>query len=249
MKVAVIIQARMGSTRLPGKVMKYLGNKTILEHVVLRIKKAQGIDEIIIATSTLAPDDLICEEAARLNVVCYRGSEEDVLARYYEAAKLHHADIVVRITSDCPFMDPQLLTAMLKFFHKEKLTNKKIDYLSNCINRTFPRGLDIEIFTFIALEKAYLEATLTYEREHVTPYILHHTTLFNLQNYLNQQDFSTYRWTLDTEEDWQFMTAVYQKLCREKDFFTTQELLTLLEQEPWLVEINQKVKQKEIIMS
>ncbi|WP_275574990.1 glycosyltransferase family protein [Neosynechococcus sphagnicola] len=179
-------------------------------------------------------------------MVCsfFRGSESDVLERYYRAAQAFNADIIVRVTSDCPLFDANILTEMLKSFINQTINKLQIDYLSNAIHPTCPRGLDAEIFTLSVLEKAYREAHQDHEREHVTPYIYQHPELFSLQNYSCRENFSHYRWTLDTPEDWEFIEAVYQVLYKNGCWFSTNEVLDLLERMPELVKINAHVLQK-----
>jgi len=246
-KTCVIIQARMGSTRLPGKIMKEICGKTILEHDVIRISQAKNIDNIIIATTIEKQDDVIENEAIRLGVKCFRGSESDVLSRYYLAAKEHEANIVVRITSDCPLYDGTLLQEMV-----EKFKNSECDYLSNCIERTYPRGLDTEIFSFSALERAHKEAKEEHEREHVTPYINgnsnsnNNADKFKLEDFVGDEDNSNLRWTLDTEEDLEFIEAIYGNLYEDNKLFTTSDILNLLNEKPELVEINAHIEQKKI---
>ncbi|EKD71451.1 MAG: acylneuraminate cytidylyltransferase [uncultured bacterium] len=247
MKVVAIVQARMGSTRLPGKVMMMLGDKSILTHVITRIRNADLIDDIVIATSTLPQDDVIQKEAKKCNIHCYRGSETDVLTRYYEAAKNHQANVIVRITADCPFLDPFILNDMIIKFKQLLKENKPIDYLSNCLTRSYPRGLDIEIFTIKTLQQTYHQANQDYQREHVTPYIYQNPHLFSLHNYANQLDLSEHRWTLDTKEDFDFISIVYNKLSIKNENFTTNDIISLLQKEPELKSINIHIKQKELI--
>jgi spore coat polysaccharide biosynthesis protein SpsF len=246
MKTVAIIQARMGSTRLPGKVMKELCGKTVLAHVVFRVQACLLIDEVVVATTTSKADDVIVAEAEKCGVKWFRGSEEDVLERYYLAAKQYNADVVVRVTSDCPLFDPEVLSQMLEYFKNETFEGLQIDYLSNCFNRSYPRGLDAEIFTFDVLEKAFAAAQKPYEREHVTPYIYEHPEIFALHNQTNDDDISNYRWTLDTEDDWKLIEAVYANLYREKEIFTTDEVIALLGAKPELVKLNVNVKHKEL---
>jgi spore coat polysaccharide biosynthesis protein SpsF len=240
-KVVVIIQARMGSTRLFGKIMKKICGKTILEHDILRISEAKNIDEIIIATTVAPADIAIKEEAKRLRIKSFCGSENNVLSRYYYAAKENNANIVVRITSDCPLYDATLLDDMLEIF-----SSLKYDYLSNCIKRTYPRGLDTEIFTFAALEKSYNNATEESQKEHVTPYIYQNLDIFKLQNYISKENNSKFRWTLDTKEDFEFIEAVYNELYQEGKIFNTAEILKLLKEKPELININSHIEQKKV---
>lgn len=247
MKTIAIIQARMGSTRLPGKVMKLLCGKTVLAHVISRVQACSLVDEVIIATTTSPADDVIVKEAERCGAKWFRGSEEDVLQRYYLAAKEYHADVIVRVTSDCPLFDSDILTQMLNYFHTETDGGLHIDYLSNALNcRSYPRGLDAEVFTFSVLEKANQEAHQPYEREHVTPYIYEHPEIFSLHSQIGDEDFSDYRWTLDTEEDWKLISEIYSALYTDEKIFTTDDVLALLKIRPELVKINAHVKQKQL---
>ncbi|MBE8998091.1 MULTISPECIES: glycosyltransferase family protein [unclassified Nostoc] len=246
MKTVAIIQARMGSTRLPGKVMKELCGKTILAHVIYRVQACLLVNEVIVATTTSLADDVIVEEAEKWGAKWFRGSEEDVLERYYLAAKQYNADVVVRVTSDCPLFDSELLSQMLEYFNNKTLEGLQIEYLSNCLNRSYPRGLDAEIFMFESLEKAFLEAQKPYQREHVTPYIYEQLERCTLHNQTNYEDISNYRWTLDTEEDWKLIEAVYTDLYQEGKIFSTNEVLSLLRAKPELVKLNAHVQQKQL---
>jgi spore coat polysaccharide biosynthesis protein SpsF len=246
MKIVAIIQARMGSTRLPGKVMKRLCDKTILAHVISRVQACLLVDQVVVATTTSIADDVIVTEAEKCGAKWFRGSEEDVLERYYLAAKQYKADVVVRVTSDCPLFDPDILSQMLEYFKNETIQGLQIDYLSNCLHRSYPRGLDAEVFTFEVLEKAFKEAEKPYEREHVTPYIYQHPEIFALHNQTNDHDISHYRWTLDTEDDWKLIEAVYADLYQEKKIFQTEQILDLLMNKPELINLNFNPKQKEL---
>ncbi|TAH59052.1 MAG: acylneuraminate cytidylyltransferase, partial [Gottschalkiaceae bacterium] len=211
MKIVAIIQARMGSTRLPGKVMMKIAKKTVLDHVVTRVRQSQLIDEIIIATTIEQEDDIIVEEARKIGVKTYRGSEEDVLSRYYYAAKENDADTIIRITSDCPLIDPKITDEIIKFYKKheyEIVANAS----SDLSKRTFPRGLDVEIFSFSQLEIAFMKAYEKYQREHVTPYIYEKAK--KIYFYKNDVDYSKYRWTLDTEEDFELICRIYDELYK-----------------------------------
>ncbi|GCL36294.1 acylneuraminate cytidylyltransferase [Sphaerospermopsis reniformis] len=244
MKTVTIIQARMGSTRLPGKVMKPLCGKTVLFHVISRVKACSLVDEVVVATTTSLADDVIVAEAEKCGVNWFRGSEEDVLERYYLAAKQYQADVIVRVTSDCPLFDAEVLNGMLEYFQTETTNGLKIDYLSNCLRRSYPRGLDAEVFTFEVLEKAFQSANKPYQREHVTPYIYEHPEIFSLHNQNNDDDLSDYRWTLDTQEDWRLIEEIYKNLYHEQKIFTTDEVLDLLVVNPELLLINAHVEQK-----
>ena len=241
--IAVIIQARTGSTRLPGKVMKELCEKTVLAHDIERVSQAKLVDEIIIATTTHDSDDVIVHEAERLGVKVFRGSEDDVLSRYYFAAKGAGADVVVRITSDCPLIDPFILDDIIRVF-----MDGSYDIVTNAGNdlskRTFPRGLDAEVFSFEMLETAHLKAGEQYQREHVTPYIYENAK--SVFYYQNDVDYSKYRWTLDTEEDWQLISEIYQRLYHGMHNFYFKDVLAVMEQNPELYDINKDIEQKKL---
>jgi len=240
MRVVAIIQARMGSTRLPGKVLKDIGGRTMLARVVGRVGRASLVDEVIVA-STIAPaDDVIMAECAHLETPCFRGSEEDVLDRYYRAAHAHQAEAVVRVTADCPLIEPEIVDRAVRAF-----LDHQPDYASNTLERTYPRGLDVELVDKDALDRAWHEATLDYQRVHVTPYIYQNPSLFRLLSITAEANYSHHRWTVDTLEDLEFTRSVYARLDPE-DSFTWHDVLALLKQEPDLVELNRHVGQKSL---
>lgn len=243
MKTVVIIQARMGSTRLPGKVMKELFGKTVLEHVVERVKQSIEINEVIIATSTHYHDDVIEMESKKIGVKCFRGSESDVLSRFFYAARENNADIVVRITSDCPLIDPKVMDKVIRFYKQHEypyVSNGDIDSRL----RTFPRGLDTEVFGFKELKEAFLDAKEPYQREHVTPYLYEDGR--ELYFYKNDKNYSKYRWTLDTEEDWELIKEIYRELYKGEHNFYLEDIIALIEKRPELYDINKDIKQKAI---
>ena len=242
-KTATIVQARMGSTRLPGKVMKQLYGKSVLGHVIERLKQSEFLDEIIIATTKLDKDNIIAEEASNYNVNFYRGSEENVLSRYYYSAKENSVDIIVRITSDCPLIDPLLVDEIIQFYKKNNyklVTNAG----PNSENRTYPRGLDVEVFSFELLKEAFNNATKYYQLEHVTPYI--YENIEEIYYYKNEVDYSNYRWTLDEKEDFELIKSIYDKLYNGEHNFYSNKVLELMKQNPELKKINSNVKQKQI---
>lgn len=240
MKIAAIIQARLGSTRLPGKVLMDLGGKTVLARVVGRLRRATRVDEIVVATTDSVFDDVIVRECHQIEVSCFRGSENDVLDRYYRAARAFAAGAVVRITSDCPVIDPQIVDETIRVFQQQCG-----DYASNVFPRTYPRGLDTEVFTAPALEQAWRDAHASYEREHVTPYFYQHPELFRLVSQRGQVDCSQYRWTLDTNEDLELLHTIYARFGNE-DGFSWREVIQLMEREPELAEVNSRVVQNEL---
>jgi len=244
MKVVCIVQARMGSTRLPGKVMLDLYGKTVLERVIERIKKVKNIDTIVIATTTKKYDDVIAEKALNCGVEVFRGSEDDVLSRYYFAAKKYGADVVVRITSDCPLIDP-LITESVIDYYLENIS--KFDYVSNTLERTYPRGLDTEVFSFQSLEKAFNNAILERDREHVTTYIWKNPNIFKLGSYNNDEDYSYLRWTLDTTEDYELIKRIYNYFYSFNNLnFGMKDIINLYKVDNKLIDINSMIKQKEI---
>lgn len=237
--IVTIIQARMSSTRLPGKVLMDLKGKSVLEHVVDRVKACELVNKVVVATTDIPIDDAIIAECEKIGCDSSRGSSDDVLSRYYEAAKKFNADIVIRITSDCPLLSTDVLDSMVEQFCKTQP-----DYLSNTIERTFPRGLDIEIMTFETLEKAYKNAMEAYEKEHVTPYIYQHPELFRIEQFTSYEDNSHFRWTLDTEEDWKLIKEVYNSF--NNDSFEYDEILDLFKKHPELEDINAHIEQKKL---
>jgi spore coat polysaccharide biosynthesis protein SpsF len=240
LKIVAIIQARMGSTRLPGKVLLDLEGETVLARVVHRVQRASLINEVLVATTDGPADDVIVQECRRVSVPVFRGDEKDVLDRYFRAAQLTKADVVVRITSDCPLIDPGVTGKTIAAF-----LEAKPDYASNSIVRRYPRGLDTEVMKVQALERAWRAASRPYEREHVTPYLYEHPAEFKILPVTGDADHSQYRWTLDTPEDLEFIRAVYARMKDHKDFLWT-DVLALLDREPQLVELNRSVEQKDL---
>ena len=242
-RVVAIIQARMGSTRLPGKVLRDIVGETMLAHVVRRTNQASLVNVVVVATTESQEDDPIIEECSKLQVPVFRGSTNDVLDRYYRAASKYQAGAVVRITSDCPLIDPQPIDMVIR-----KYLESDIDYMALGIEGGFPRGMDIEIFSFTTLEKTYMEAKKDYEREHVTPYIYHHPDIFKLKFFegtgkLRRPDL---RLTVDTEEDLRLIREIFKQLYRDGQLFHTEDVIDLLDKHPELVAINAHVVQKEL---
>ncbi len=242
MNKVVIVQARLGSTRLPSKVLKDLSGKPVLYHVLERIKKTKLVDNIVIATTDLDSDEPLIEYLRENKIDYYRGSSEDVLSRYYESALQYKADIIIRITSDCPLIDPIVIDEIINIY----LENNNYDYVSNTLMRSFPRGLDVELFTFDSLKKSFLKAEQKWEREHVTPYIYTNRDLFNVYNFANKTDQSFFRWTLDTPEDYQLIKEIYDSLYNEGKIFTTEEVISLFRNRPELIDINKHIEQKKL---
>ncbi len=231
MKKAAIIQARMGSNRLPGKVMRLLAGRPLLWYVIDRVKCAENLDQVVVATSDKSLDDVIEKFCSSIDVFCFRGSENDVLDRYYRAAKEVKAEAVVRITADCPLIDPAIIDRIIEMF----LTGR-YDYVSNVNPPTYPDGLDTEVFSFDVLEKMWREATLNSEREHVTLYLRNRLDNFRVGNLENSSDFSGLRWTVDEPWDLEFVRSVYSHF--ENTRFGMDDLIKLLKDKPELKEIN-----------
>jgi len=243
LNIVAIIQARMGSTRLPGKVMKKILGKPVILWDLDRVSLLKLIDEIVVAIPYGKENDVIVDTIKEYNdkIVTTRGSEDDVLDRYYQAAVKTDADVVVRITSDCPLIDPVVIDNVI-----EQFLDNDCDYCSNSLIRTYPRGLDTEVFLFKALEKAWNEANKDYEREHVTPYIIENPDKFKLLNVANDINLSHLRWTLDTKEDFEFINAVYKRIFPKKQLFLMDDILELLDKEPELIDINSHIEQKQV---
>jgi spore coat polysaccharide biosynthesis protein SpsF len=248
MKIGAIIQARTTSTRLPGKVLKelpYGSGITVLGQVIRRLGRTEKVDEIAVATTTNGEDDSIEAIAGKERIICFRGSEKDVLSRYYHCAKQNDLEIVVRITSDCPCVDPGIIDDVAA----EHVAHKA-EYTSNTLERTYPHGLDVEVFSFDALERTFKEAREPFEREHVTPY-LYRSGKFKIAGIeappkLRRPDI---RVTLDTLEDYALLCAVYDLLYIADPFFGARLVVDLFEAKPWLRMINEKVIQKKIFNS
>ena len=239
MTTIAIIQARMGSTRLPGKVLLDLAGEPMLARVVSRVRRARRVDEVLVATTTEAPDDALADLCAERGWLCFRGSESDVLDRYYQAARSRGAELVVRITSDCPLIDPTVIDSAI-----EGLELQQADYSANVVRRTYPRGLDVEAFTFAALEAAWRDDDRPESREHVTQFILRHPGRFELTNLSYDDDHSERRWTVDTPEDFELMGKIYGHFGHDE--FAWPEVLALLAQHPQWNEINRHIEQKKV---
>lgn len=233
-KVIAIIQARVGSTRLPGKVLLPLGDKSVLEHVIARVKKARNVLETLVATSINKEDEKIAELCRNLGVRVFRGSEKDVLDRFYHASLPLRPGHIVRITADCPVIDPKVIDETI-----EAYLSRRIDYIGNRPEKMgFPDGQDVEVFKFSVLEKSWKEARLYSEREHVTAYIKNHPELFKLGVHNCFADLFNKRWTLDREDDYTFVNLLYENLYKKNKFFGVKEILILLKQHPEYEKVN-----------
>jgi spore coat polysaccharide biosynthesis protein SpsF len=242
MTTIAIIQARTGSTRLPGKVFLNLADKPMLVRCIERVQKSKKLDDVVIATTTKQADDKIVTLCNEEGWNYYRGSENDLLDRYYNAARKFSAKKIVRITSDCPMIEPLIIDQVIeKFF--ELLPD--IDYVSNVFPiRTYPRGLDTEMLSFDTLERCWKEDTNPAYREHVTQFIQHNPQRFRISGIQNETDLSSMRWTVDTPEDLEFVQRIYNHFGNGN--FTWIEALNFLHQHLELLEINRHIKQKVI---
>jgi len=229
--IVAIVQARMSSTRLPGKVLMDIAGWPMLWHVVNRVRQAKRVDKVVVAISDNVSDGPVAAFCVKEGIPCFRGSEDDVLDRYYQAAKWIDADVIVRITADCPLIAPNVVDDVVKCY-----VDGDYDYVSNTEPPMLPDGLDTEVFSFGALERAWREAKWQSEREHVTPYIRKHPGLLRIGNVTYREDLSNMRWTVDEPRDLEFVRAVYDHL--EGMSSGMPDVLAVLKKHPELMEIN-----------
>ncbi|SEH88198.1 spore coat polysaccharide biosynthesis protein SpsF [Halobacillus karajensis] len=241
MKVIAIVQARMGSTRLPGKVLKQVNGKPLLEYQIERMKRSKRIDQLVISTSKRSLDDPIIDLCRDLDVDTFRGSERDVLGRFYETCAYYKADAVVRLTADCPLIDPAVIDKVIQYFLNHY---PRYMYVSNTRKRSYPRGMDTEVFTYEVLKDAYMNANSPHDLEHVTPFIVNRIGALGIAQVSHHSDESHHRWTVDTPEDFQFVSKVLKHLYPKSPAFTFEDTLKILERNPDWLEINRQVKQK-----
>ena len=231
----------MSSTRLPGKVLKPVLGKPLLAYQVERLQRVEHADAVVLATTTNDADQVLVDFAQAHDLAWYRGSEEDVLSRYQGAAEEAGADVVIRITSDCPLIDPAVIDKVIATFTQSQ---PNCDYASNTLRRTYPRGMDCEVFSRKALDIAHAEAVMPVEREHVTPFIHRHPDRFALRNVEYASDCSDYRWTVDTVEDLALVSRMLEYLYPERPTFTLEDCLDLLAEHPDWARVNTDVQQK-----
>lgn len=238
--IICIVQARMSSTRLPGKVLLDLSGKPVVAQVFNQLSYSKLLNNIILATTIDPSDDLLEEWAINNSIKYFRGSLENVLERFYETAKMYNADAIVRITADCPLIDPELIDICI-----EKFSVGNYDYYSNTNPPTFPDGLDCEIFKFSALKDAYRNAQMKSEIEHVTPYMRNHPEKYKIGNYISEINYENYRWTLDNKEDYVFIIEVYKALFKTGSFIKWHDVIDLLDANRDLVNINLHISRNE----
>ena len=241
MSLHAIIQARLGSSRLNHKVMKIIEGLTLLEHIINRISHSNTITKIIIATTSLKEDIEIVNFCKNNNIDFYRGSENDVLDRYFETAKKFKSKNILRVTSDDPFKDFEIIDKMAELFF-----TKKYDLVTNTFPPTFPEGLDVEIFTFDALKFAKNNAKSDFEKEHVTQFFYKNSKNFKIKNFTNNINLSSNRWTIDTLDDLRFTERVYKDLYNKNHIFLMDDIINYLRLNPSVKEINANVKKSEM---
>lgn len=243
-EVIAVIQVRMGSTRLPGKALKEVLGRPLLAYLVQRVQGAAFIDKILIATTDNPVDDAIVDFCGAYSLECFRGSENDVLERFAKAIEKQKAEIIVRICGDCPLIDARVIDKVIQYY----TDNYPVyDYVSNTLIRSYPRGMDVEVFSKKSLFKSAKEATKHSEREHVTPYIYRNENLFKIASVQHVLDTSSIRLTVDTQEDFLLISKILEKLFPENEEFGFEDIVSLLRKNPDWLEINANIKQKEVL--
>jgi spore coat polysaccharide biosynthesis protein SpsF len=238
--ILTVIQARMSSTRLPNKVMMELADKTVLTCMYERVNAARLAGDIIVATTTNKEDDQIVELCWKENIKCFRGHPTDLLDRHYKAGLKYNADVVIKIPSDCPLIDPNIIDRVIKYFINNE---DKYDYVSNLHPATYPDGNDVEIVKMDVLKTAWSSARKVYEREHTTPFIWENPDKFRIGNVAWETglDYSmSHRWVLDYEDDYKFIHRVFEELYYKNHFFSLEDILNLLKRKPEIAEINNR---------
>ena len=239
-KIAAIVQARMSSSRLPQKVLMDLQGKPVIEQVFHQLSYSKLLNEIILATSSDSSDDPLIEWAKSKQIKYFRGDLNNVLKRFYDTAKYFNIEVIVRITADCPLIDPEIVDNVI-----EQYLIGNHDYFSNTNPPTFPDGLDTEVFSFVSLEKAFDRAKLLSEIEHVTPYIRNHPEEFKIGNYSSSINYEHFRWTLDNPEDYYFISAVYNNLYEEGTFIKWHDVIKFLDKNKEVIGINEHIARNE----
>lgn len=241
-RTVAIIQARMASERLPGKVLLDIAGQTMLERVIRRVRGARRVDEIVVATSVNPLDDAVVAACTAFDATVFRGSEDDVLDRFHSAARAFGARVCVRVSADSPFVDPEVCDQVIAAL---ATSNPPADYASNKLRPSFPLGLDVEAFTAVALERAWHKAREAYERAHVTPYIYGHPEEFRLTAVETDVNRHNWRWTVDSREDLEFARAMFERLGGGNDF-SWRDAVAVVNREPALAEINALSMQKDV---
>jgi spore coat polysaccharide biosynthesis protein SpsF len=240
-QIAIITQARMGATRLPGKPLKEVLGKPLIAYQLERMSRATKAGAMIVATTTNPADQQIVDFCQQKQVPVFCGSEDDVLSRYYEAASTFHVDVIVRICADCPLIDPEVIDLVIDAYLN---LYPNYDYVSNTMERTFPRGMDVEVISFHSLEQAFFQAKQHREREHVTPYLYCHPEMFKLGSVVHEPNESHHRWTVDTQEDFQLISTILQTLYPKNPNFQMKDILEEFAIHPEWISINAHIQQK-----
>ena len=235
---AIIIQARMGSERLPGKVLRAIDGKTLLDILIDRLLLVKNASKVIVATTKNPKDDVLELKCRERNIPCFRGSEENVLERYLLAADFFSVNTLVRVTADCPLIDPRIIDRTISSYFENPC-----DYASNSLQRTYPRGMDVEVFSYSALKRSAPLASKE-EQEHVTLFIYRHPELFRLLSVTQKENSSSHRWTVDTEEDFQLVSKLYLAVSKEHPHFSLEDLLQVCQKHPEWKQINAHIEQK-----
>ena len=239
MNTEIYVQARMGSTRLPGKTLKQISGKSLLEILLERLKHVTHASSVCVLTTQKKEDDAIHRVCDKEKVFCFRGPDEDVLSRYYLCAQKRKPDRIVRITGDCPLIDPAIVDRVIAAYSSE------YDYVSNTLTRTYPRGMDVEVFSSAALEKAHSLAKTPSEREHVTLYMYQHPEVFRLLNVASEENSSHLRLTVDTQEDFEVVRRIFEHLYPKNSRFTLQDIINAVTAHPeWVT--NTRIQQKQV---
>ena len=233
MKVVAIVQARMNSTRLPGKVLADICGQPLLKRLIDRVSVTPGVERVVVATTIESADDILADWCSEHGLPCYRGSVDDVLDRFWQCAQLHPAEFIVRVTADDPLKDPEIIAQALELC----ASAPEIDYASNTLQPTYPEGLDVEVVRFRALKRAAREAKLPSEREHVMPYIWKHPELFVLRDFGMQRDLSDWRWTVDKPADLEFVRRIFARFA-DQPLVGYRSVIAWLDERPDLLMIN-----------
>jgi len=237
----IIVQARMQSTRLPKKVLMRVLDTPLLNFLIERLRRVRNAKNMLVATTKETDDEAIVQFCDKSGVQCYRGDENDVLDRYLQAAKAVDADPIIRITADCPLIDPEVVEQVIQVY-----LNHEFDYVSNTLIRTYPRGMDTEVFSRKSLEVSAFHAKEQSEKEHVTLYLYRHPERFKLENVACQKNLSKYRLTVDTKEDFKLIKSVIEGLYPKKPQLTLEDIIRFLDNHPELIQINRHIVQKQI---
>jgi len=242
-RAIIIVQARMGSTRFPGKILKKVMGRPLLEYQIERLRRVKNINDVVIATTTNQIDKPVKELCEELHCSYFRGSESDVLLRYYETAVKFNAECVVRVNSDCPLIDPGVIDEIIEYY----FNHNELDYVSNILEKSYPIGLHTEVFSMEALRRANYNAGGAIEREHVTPYIYRNPDIFKLFSYSIEDDLSKYRWTVDYPEDFELIRIILTDLYPNKADFNMFDIINLMNSDASLMQINSQFTKEQTL--